>query len=214
MTLGNSRTLLWIEYKFSLPNLLSKITLVWKFWHGKGRFQTRGLSVKGRQIFRHTRSPVSAIFAVVFSFISIEGKFDDFVWARTWKMSQEGINRNDRADLSCIDALDCTEPGPQELTGTSCTLKHGRLLCRLNPLRTEVYFCRQNQNAKNIGNFTTSLKPHNIGIRLKGIETSFQVVPLFLKSFHFWVSSTLFWNFLKIMLFQKINSTLVWFNSV
>jgi hypothetical protein len=30
-----------------------------------------GLCVKGRQIFRHTRSPVSAIFAVVFSFISI-----------------------------------------------------------------------------------------------------------------------------------------------
>jgi hypothetical protein len=46
----------------------------------------------------------------------------------------------------------------------------------------------QNQNAKNIGNFTTLLKPHNIGTHLKGIETSFQVVPLFLKSFHFWVS--------------------------
>jgi hypothetical protein len=48
--------------------------------------------------------------------------------------------------------------------------------------RTEVYFCHQNQNAKNIGNFTTLLKPHNIGIHLKGIETSFQVVPLLLKS--------------------------------
>jgi hypothetical protein len=34
----------------------------------------------------------------------------------------------------------------------------------------------------------TPLKPHNIGTHLKGIETSFQVVPLFLKSFHFWVS--------------------------
>jgi hypothetical protein len=34
-------------------------------------------------------------------------------------------------------------------------------------------------NAKNIGNFTTLLKPHNIGTHLKGIETSFQVVPLF-----------------------------------
>jgi hypothetical protein len=29
-------------------------------------------------------------------------------------------------------------------------------------LRTEVYFCHQNQNAKNIGNLTTLLKPHNI----------------------------------------------------
>jgi hypothetical protein len=35
-------------------------------------------------------------------------------------------------------------------------------------LRTEVYFCHQNQNAKNIGNFTTPLKPHNIGTHLKG----------------------------------------------
>jgi hypothetical protein len=32
---------------------------------------------------------------------------------------------------------------------------------------------------KNIGNFTTLLKSHNIGTHLKGIETSFQVVPLF-----------------------------------
>jgi hypothetical protein len=39
----------------------------------------------------------------------------------------------------------------------------------------------------NIGNFTTLLKP-NIGTHLKGIETNFQLVPLFLKSFHFWVS--------------------------
>jgi hypothetical protein len=67
-----------------------------------------------------------------------------------------------------------------------------------NPLRTEVYFCHQNQNTKNIGNFTTLLKPHNIGTHLKGIETSFHVVPLFLKSFHFWVSYITFWNFLKI----------------
>jgi hypothetical protein len=28
-----------------------------------------------------------------------------------------------------------------------------------NPLRTEVFFCHQNQNAKNIGYFTTPLKP-------------------------------------------------------
>jgi hypothetical protein len=41
---------------------------------------------------------------------------------------------------------------------------------------------------KNIGNFTTLLKPHNIGTHLKGIEISFQVVPLFFKSFHFRVS--------------------------
>jgi hypothetical protein len=57
----------------------------------------------------------------------------------------------------------------------------------INPSRTEVYYCHQNQNAKNIGNFTL-LKPHNIGTHLQGIETSFQVVPLFLKSYHFWVS--------------------------
>jgi hypothetical protein len=45
-----------------------------------------------------------------------------------------------------------------------------------------------NQNAKTIGNLTTLLKPHNIGPHLKGIETSFQVVPVFLKSFHLWAS--------------------------
>jgi hypothetical protein len=44
------------------------------------------------------------------------------------------------------------------------------------------------QKAKNIGNFTTPLKPHNIGTHLEGIETSFQVVPLFFKSFQFLVS--------------------------
>jgi hypothetical protein len=52
----------------------------------------------------------------------------------------------------------------------------------------EVYFCHQNENAKNIGNLMTLLNPHNIGHHLKGIETSFQVVPLFLKSFQFLVS--------------------------
>jgi hypothetical protein len=50
----------------------------------------------------------------------------------------------------------------------------------------------------NIGNFTTLLKPHNIGTHLKGIETSFQVVPLFFKSFHFCVSYITLCNFLKI----------------
>jgi hypothetical protein len=50
----------------------------------------------------------------------------------------------------------------------------------------------------NIGNCTTLLKPRNIGTHLKGIEISFQVVPLFLKSFHCWVSYITFWNFLKI----------------
>jgi hypothetical protein len=65
----------------------------------------------------------------------------------------------------------------------------------INHLRTEVYLCHQNQNAKNIGNFTTLLKPHNIGTHLKGIETSFQVVSLFLKSFHIWVSYITFCNF-------------------
>jgi hypothetical protein len=53
-------------------------------------------------------------------------------------------------------------------------------------------------NAKNIGNFTTLLEPHNIGTHLKGIATSFQVVPLFLISFHVWVSYVTFFNFLKI----------------
>jgi hypothetical protein len=40
------------------------------------------------------------------------------------------------------------------------------------------------------------LKTHNIGTHLEGIETSFQVVyvPLFLKSFHFWVSYITFWK--------------------
>jgi hypothetical protein len=38
----------------------------------------------------------------------------------------------------------------------------------------------------------TQLKPHNIGTHLKAIEISFQVVPLFLKSFHFWVSYVTF----------------------
>jgi hypothetical protein len=52
----------------------------------------------------------------------------------------------------------------------------------------EVYICHQNRNAKNIGNFMTLLKAHNIGTHLKGIETSFHVVPLFLKSFNLWVS--------------------------
>jgi hypothetical protein len=35
-----------------------------------------------------------------------------------------------------------------------------------------LYFCHQNQNAKNIGNVTTPLKLHNIGTHLKGIEMS------------------------------------------
>jgi hypothetical protein len=71
-------------------------------------------------------------------------------------------------------------------------------MVKINPLRMEVYFCDQNQNAKNIGNFTTLLEPYNIGTHLKGIETSFQVVPLFFKSFHFLASYITFWNLLKI----------------
>jgi hypothetical protein len=39
------------------------------------------------------------------------------------------------------------------------------------------------------------LKPHNIGTHLKGMEIIFQVVPLFLKSFHFWVSYITFCKF-------------------
>jgi hypothetical protein len=49
-----------------------------------------------------------------------------------------------------------------------------------------------------IGNFTTPSKPHNIGTHLKGIETSFQMVRLLLKSFHLWMSYITFCNFLKI----------------
>jgi hypothetical protein len=51
---------------------------------------------------------------------------------------------------------------------------------------------------KNIGNFTALLKLHNIGTHLKGIETSFQVVTLFSKSFNIWVSYITFWHVLKI----------------
>jgi hypothetical protein len=67
-----------------------------------------------------------------------------------------------------------------------------------NPSGTEVSFCHQNQNVKNIGSFTTLLKPHNIGTHLKGIEPSLQVVPLFLKSF--WASYITLskYHFLKI----------------
>jgi hypothetical protein len=53
---------------------------------------------------------------------------------------------------------------------------------------------REVQNAKNIGNFTTPLKPHNIGTHLKGIESSFEVIPLFLEYFNFWV----FYHVLKL----------------
>jgi hypothetical protein len=61
--------------------------------------------------------------------------------------------------------------------------------------------------AKNIGNFMTPLKPHNIGTHLIGIETSFQVVPLFLKSFQFWVS---YITFLKIpSIFKGLDVSLV-----
>jgi hypothetical protein len=44
----------------------------------------------------------------------------------------------------------------------------------------------------------TLLKPHNIGTHLKGIERSFQVVPLFLKSFKLWASYITFLYFLNI----------------
>jgi hypothetical protein len=51
--------------------------------------------------------------------------------------------------------------------------KHDMHPFSFNPSRMEVYLCHQTQNAKNIGNFMTLFKPHNIGIHLKGIETSF-----------------------------------------
>jgi hypothetical protein len=59
---------------------------------------------------------------------------------------------------------------------------------------------------KNIGNLTTLLEPHNIGTHLKGIETSFQVVPLFLRSVHVRVSYITFWNSLKVpSVFKGLN---------
>jgi hypothetical protein len=54
------------------------------------------------------------------------------------------------------------------------------------------------QNAKTFCNFVALLKPYDIGARLNGVETGFQVVPLFLKLFHFWVSFITFCNILKI----------------
>jgi hypothetical protein len=89
-------------------------------------------------------------------------------------------------------------------TGTSFTVKsqgHKILTAKLkvafSPLRMAVYFCHQNQNAKYIGNFTTLLKPHNNGTHLKGIKTSFQVVPLLFISFHFWASYITFSKYLQ-----------------
>jgi hypothetical protein len=61
-----------------------------------------------------------------------------------------------------------------------------------NPLKDRGLLLSLKSECKNIGNFTNLLKPHNIGTHLKGIETSFQVVPLFLKSFHFWASCITF----------------------
>jgi hypothetical protein len=63
----------------------------------------------------------------------------------------------------------------------------------LNPSR-KVYFCHQNQNAKYIGNFTTLLKPHNIGTRysferywdtLSGGTIIFYILPLLGELYHF-----------------------------
>jgi hypothetical protein len=71
----------------------------------------------------------------------------------------------------------------------SCTVVvlHGKRLCSI--LMGIFTYGTQNQFCeKNIGNLTTLLKPFNIGIHLKGIETSLQVGPLFLKKIHFWAS--------------------------
>jgi hypothetical protein len=54
-------------------------------------------------------------------------------------------------------------------------------------LRTEVYFCVTKSRMQKI---LVILRP--IGTHLKGIETCFQVVPLFFKSFHIWVSCITF----------------------
>jgi hypothetical protein len=66
-----------------------------------------------------------------------------------------------------------------------------KMLLELLLYRSHVWsttFVTKIRMPQNIGNFTTLLKPHNIGTHLKGIETSFQMAPLFLKSLHFWVS--------------------------
>jgi hypothetical protein len=73
---------------------------------------------------------------------------------------------------------------------------HGNLGMHLfNPLKTEVDFCHQNQNVKNIGNFTTLLKPHNIGThltmferfwdKLSGGTIIFEILPLLGELYHF-----------------------------
>jgi hypothetical protein len=65
----------------------------------------------------------------------------------------------------------------------------------INPLRTDVYFCHQNQNAKNIGNFTTLLKPHWYSFERYWDKISGGTI---ISEIHFWVSYITFWNFLKI----------------
>jgi hypothetical protein len=108
---------------------------------------------------------------------------------------------DDPSDL--IIRVDCLRPGDNLgcIAGARLKSRVGR-----KGLRMEVYFCHENQNAKNIGNFTTLLKPHNIGTHWKGIETSFQAVLLFLIFFLFWVSYITFCNFLKMpSVFNGIN---------
>jgi hypothetical protein len=68
----------------------------------------------------------------------------------------------------------------------------------LEPIKDWCLLLSPKSECKHIDNVMTLLKPHNIGTHLKGIDTSFQVAPLLLKSFHFWVSYITFWNFLKI----------------
>jgi hypothetical protein len=79
----------------------------------------------------------------------------------------------------------------------------GILICEVlcyiatNPLRTDLHLSPKSECKKILVIILrlTLLKPHNIGTHLKGIETSFQVVALFLKSFLFWMSYIIFWNF-------------------
>jgi hypothetical protein len=52
--------------------------------------------------------------------------------------------------------------------------------------------------------YLDSIETHNIGTHLKGIETSFHVEPLFLKSFHFCVNYITFCNFLEIPSIFKV----------
>jgi hypothetical protein len=94
------------------------------------------------------------------------------------------------------------------LSGVWFLTAHGRSVIsvkikKYRPIHHIAFRCRGIRvSLKSEGNkilvIIRLLKPHNIGTHLKGIETSFQMVPLYLKSFHFWASYITFWNVHKI----------------